>query len=395
MKRKALILGLLILIGICIVVFFTLQNPNFKGIGPALKPPAGDIADRLENQLAGEDIDFPLALPPSFKISLFAKGVGNARVLKFDPTGNLVVSQPNSGKVVALVDKNKDGKSDETKVIVEQLNRPHGLAFNDGYLLVAETDKVSRFHYSNLTATGKEVLFNLPGGGGHSSRTIEFGKDNKLYTTIGSSCNACVEKDNFRAKMLVSEADGKDLKVFAQGLRNTVFFEPHPQTGELWGTDMGRDLLGDNTPPDDLNIIKEGHDYGWPYCYGQKIHDSDFDPKKEHSCKDTTPPVFEFPAHSAPLGLAFINSKNFNPDWEGDLLVSFHGSWNRSVPTGYKIVHLKVENNTITQSQDFISGWLEGDSSLGRPVDLVFDSEGRLFISDDKAGVVYLVTSNP
>jgi glucose/arabinose dehydrogenase len=218
--------------------------------------------------------------------------------------------------------------------------------------------------------------------GRHFTRTIKIIKG-KLYTSVGSSCDTCRESDEMRATLLVSDTDGKNLRVFARGLRNTVFFVEGPD-GKIWGTDMGRDFLGDNLPPDDINIIEDGKDYGWPFCYGEMVRDSHFEAGQDPDyCTNTTPPVFAFPAHVAPLGLTFM---------EGDLLVALHGSWNSSTPVGYKVVKLDVNARSVSNIQDFITGFIKGNEVLGRPVDLAIDKKGRLFISDDKAGLIYIVT---
>jgi len=317
-----------------------------------------------------------------------------ARDLEFSPGNTLLVSDPSSGKVVALPDKNKDGRADIVKEIVTGLNKPHGLAFYRSYFYVAELTRISRYKWDeqSLTAMFDRELFAVPYNGGHSTRSLVIDKDGNLFVTIGSSCNVCVEKHDWLAAVVVSDVEGRDPRPFAKGLRNSVFIKIHPVTGELWGTEMGRDLLGDNIPPEEINIIRSGGDYGWPYCFDEKIHDDNFDSKREHSCSETTSPIWKMQAHSAPLGIAFISSKQFSKEWQGDLLVAFHGSWNRSIPTGYKIVRLNVEGNKIIGQEDFLTGFLQGSSTLGRPVDLEFDKDGSLYISDDKVGAVYKVS---
>lgn len=189
--------------------------------------------------------------------------------------------------------------------------------------------------------------------------------------------------------MLISDLDGSNIQVYATGLRNSVFFA-FDKSGRLWGTDMGRDNLGDNLPPDELNIISIGSDYGWPYCYGKNVRDSKFfSGEKVTYCAATQETAYDFPAHVAPLGLAFINSAMFSAADQGDLLVAFHGSWNSSTPVGYKIVKLSILGNSVVGMSDFLDGWLQANGVLGRPVDLVFDKAGALYISDDKAGVIY------
>lgn len=245
-------------------------------------------------------------------------------------------------------------------------------------------------------------MFNLPYNGGHNTRSLVFNQKGDLFVTLGSSCNVCGEKDPWLASIIISDAEGNNPRVFAKGLRNSVFLTINPKSDELWATDMARDNLGDDLPADEINIIRENKNYGWPYCFGKNISDSDFINQtslafKIAPCDNRIVelPIFEIPAHSAPLGLTFINSAQFPDSWQGDLLVSYHGSWNRSVPTGYKIVHLKVNGNTITGVEDFLTGFLPENfangpqSALGRPVDVIFDRQGSLYLSDDKAGVIY------
>ncbi len=319
------------------------------------------------------------------KVKIFANLDGSKpRVLAFDPNGVLFVSMPEKGSVAALIDSDKNGQTDEVKTVVSGLNKPHGIAFSGEFLYIGETDKVVRYKYnpSVLRADSKEVLFNIPGGGRHFTRTIKINKD-KLFTSIGSSCDTCLDGE-YRASVLTSDLDGKNLKEFARGLRNTVFFT-FDNLGNMWGPDMGRDFLGDNLPSEEINLIEESGDYGWPYCYGDKIRDTRFmNGEKMDYCKNTKSPIFEMPAHIAPLGIVF--------DPQGNLLVAQHGSWNSTIPVGYKIVKLLKNGNEITGIEDYLIGFLDGENVLGRPVDLIFDNKDNLYISDDKAGLIYKVS---
>lgn len=371
---------------------------NLRRSGPASGPiptqPAGGQAYGKTG--AQNTTGLPLALPPGFSISTFAKGLENPRVLARDGNNHMLVSEPSKGKVIALSDANMDGAADEEIIVVQGLNSPHGLAFKDGKLFIAETNQVAVYDYDATTAqaSNKKKLVDLPGKGGHFTRTIGFGPDGRLYIAIGSSCNVCVEKDSMRASIQVANADGSNVKTFASGLRNSVFFAFHPTTGQLWAMDMGRDQIGDDVPPEEMNIITEGKNYGWPYCWGKQVHDANFDRSGAFAdfCKTTESPVIEYQAHSAPLGIAFI-PKTWPEEYHDDVLVAFHGSWDRTDPVGYNIVRFKLdEKGTYLGAEDFISGWLSGNSSFGRPVDLLFDDGGNLFISDDKAGVVYRVS---
>ncbi|MFY9462356.1 MAG: PQQ-dependent sugar dehydrogenase, partial [Candidatus Sungiibacteriota bacterium] len=388
---------------------------NFRGAKVFFEKPPEDIAKIINTT------GMPLVLPAGFSISLFAKDLGNPRVMTWDPAGNLAVSIPDQGKVVALPDRNADGVADEVITVAQGLNRPHGLAVRCTercQLFIAETDKVTVYDYEydesrrlHFPVNGRKII-DLPGGGNHFTRTLLFmpePNDHRLLISAGSSCNVCVEKDERRAKILISNADGSEPKEFARGLRNAVFMAIHPVTKKIWATEMGRDLLGDDLPPDEIDIVEAGKNYGWPICYGKNIHDTDFDPAPgqarygagKNPCAEFMPSYIDIPAHSAPLGLAFIPEEGWPQEYWYNLIVAYHGSWNRSVPTGYKVVryklnergeYLDVDSTGSPQAEDFISGWLTDKGVLGRPVDILIQPGGIMYISDDKAGVIYRVT---
>lgn len=350
------------------------------------------LAPAIMEQKVGERADF-LKISSPFTIGIFVKSLeGGARDLVFSPEGILLVSIPSLGKVAALPDKNGDGTADEIKDVLIDLDKPHGLAFFDGKLYVAETTRVTRYNWDGTTlqASLDKVLFSIPYiNPGHSTRTIAFNKNGEMFVSIGSSCDVCFEKEPWLATVIVSDKDGNNPTLFAKGLRNAVFIAVNPHTQELWGTEMGEDDLGEDLPPDEIDIIRKGLDYGWPNCYGNKVFDAQFNPSGNPDiCISTEGPIYEIAAHSAPLGLAFIDSKQFPKDWQNDLLVAYHGSWGRSTPSGYKIVRLRVSGNTILGEEDFITGFLP---AIARPVDLVFDTHGSLYISDDKGGMIYKV----
>lgn len=388
-------IGILLLIVIVVVGKFYYQN--LRGIVPAFAPSAGNITTELSSSTNSTSI--PLALPSGFKVSIYAKDVPNARVITYDQHGVMLVSEPSQGKVVALVDTDANGQADKQITVIRGLNLPHGIAFHDGKLYVAETNAVATYVYdaTSYTASGRKKIIDLPSGGNHYSRTIAFGPDNKLYIAIGSTCNVCKESDARRAAILVANADGSDVKIFASGLRNAVFFVWNPYDFRMWATTMGRDLIGDDIPPDTINIVSEGKNFGWPYCYGKNVWDKTFDASKkaEDFCKTVEPSYIDLQAHSAALGLAFI-PEVWGKEYAGDLLIAYHGSWNRSQPTGYKIVRIKLDSKGGYEStEDFMSGWLSGAKNaagaLGRPVDLSFAKDGTLYVSDDKAGVIYKI----
>lgn len=419
-KRVIIIIAIVLALGGVWAGMFYWKN--LRGSGPAFSSPSGNIANQIdkaeEQGVAGEPAEsvngtnMPLKLPVGFSISVFARDLGSPRVLAFDPEGRILVSVPSQGKVLRLTDTDSDGKSDKTETILQGLRKPHGLAFEYGncafsshncILFVAEEDKVSAYDYKDRQddkAVLMKKLMDLPTGGNHTSRSLLFA-NGQLYVAIGSSCNVCNEKDQRRASILTMNVDGSNQKTFATGLRNTVFMAVNPWTNQVWGTDMGRDLLGDNTPPEEVNIIdpstssgQEAPDYGWPTCYGQNVHDTNFDKNTyiQNPCNGKVPPVVEMQAHSAPLGLAFINNDKWPKDYQKDLIVAFHGSWNRTTPTGYKLVRIKLdEEGKYEGEEDFITGWIDGKSALGRPVDVSFAINGDLYLTDDKAGVIYKV----
>ncbi len=341
--------------------------------------------------------DLPLKLPKGFSVSIFAKDLPGARVMRFDHLGNIWVSRTSAGAVTRLDVKN--GQVVKQSDVFSGMQKPHGLAFDpqdNNFLYVAEENRIRSFRVDEGAGNGKEVL-SLPSGGGHFTRTAGFGPDGGLYVSVGSSCNVCRESDQRRATILRFDPATKQSRVFARGLRNAVFFTWNPADGQMWATEMGRDWLGDDLPPDEINIIKDGQNYGWPICYGKNIHDTDFDKNAyiRNPCSEPfeTGSFIDIPAHSAPLGLAFIPPNSSWPeDYWHDLIVAYHGSWNRSEPAGYKVVRYRFDKNgSYGGVEDFITGWLAPDGALGRPVDVLVQPGGVMYISDDKAGVIYRV----
>jgi glucose/arabinose dehydrogenase len=405
MKKPIAIIGIILtFLGLGAAAYYW---KDLRGAGPAVLPPPRDIAKALQNAKAapgGDAADpaaFPLKLPPGFTIGIFARNLPGARVLALDPVGHLLVSLTSQGRVVALGDSRDAGVADAVVTVLTELNRPHGLAFGPEEkprLYVAETDKVAAYDYDpeRPTATFRQKIADLPPGGRHFTRSLVFlpsPRDHRLLISVGSSCNVCEENDSRRAKILAVDPDGGELTTFASGLRNSVFMAVHPLSKHVWATEMGRDYLGDDLPPDEINLILEGRDYGWPYCYGKRVHDDQFDPGGTHweFCAETIPSFIDIPAHSAPLGLAFF-PEEWPREFRYNLLVAYHGSWNRTVPTGYKVVRYKLDKaGNPVDAEDFITGWLTPQGALGRPVDILIADDGVIFISDDKAGVVYRV----
>ena len=335
-----------------------------------------------------------LSVPAGLKVTYFARDLDGVRFMAVAPDGVLYASQPGRGRVVRLPDANHDGVADSTVVVVTGMNQPHGLAFHKGALYVAATDGVARVALgADGKATGTPVYVNhYSGGGGHWSRTIVFGADSAMYVSVGSSCNLCVEQSSDRAAVLRFNEDGSGKRVFASGLRNAVGLAVEPQTGALWASQNERDDLSPNhedLPPEEINILTDGADYGWPYCYGDRVPNPEYNDAAR--CSRTVPPAAKLQAHSAPLGMSFLARASALPDaYRGDLLVAYHGSWNRSAPTGAKVVLVHVSAGNPGAVEDFITGWQRADGSRwGRPVDIAVASDGSVMISDDTGGAIY------
>lgn len=332
-----------------------------------------------------------LVVPPGFAITVFAAGLGSPRMLAVGPGGHLYVSIPSEGKILVLPDADGDGAADRTVIFAEGLGRPHGLAFRGGDLYVAAAGALYRLRDGDgdLRAESREIVSrDVPGAKGHWTRSVAVGPDDRLYVSAGSSCNVCREEDPRRAAVLRFALTGGPAEIFAAGLRNSVGLAFHPRTGELWGSDNGRDWLGDDLPPEEINRIVAGGDYGWPFCYGQRVPDPDFGSRQR--CENTVPPAVEMQAHSAPLGIAFGFDLDFPGAYRRMLYVAFHGSWNRTVPTGYKLVGIPFAGGRPAgPAVDIVSGWLEGLTAWGRPVAPLAGADGALYLSDDRAGAVY------
>ncbi|MEK7218096.1 MAG: PQQ-dependent sugar dehydrogenase [Patescibacteria group bacterium] len=372
--------------------FFAIGIPVFLTLGGCTAPAANPPSPSPPSEAAGaaNKTGLPLTLPPGFTMQIVADRLPGARVLARDAGGNIWVSRPSEG-TVSVLDAG-DGTPQGTRAALRGLRRPHGLAFDasGGTLYVAEETRIIAVD-ADVPARRRTVSV-LPPGGRHWTRSLAFGSDGRLYVSIGSTCDACVEADLRHGAVLSMNPDGSDVKTAAKGLRNAVFLSQGPD-GRIWATEMGRDFLGDGLPPDEVNVVVEGAHYGWPFCYGKQVRDARFRPRETFDCSRTVPSHIDLPAHVAPLGLAFIPD-TWPQDMRGDLLVALHGSWNSTQPVGYKIVRIPLDANGKQEGpmQDFVSGWLRPDGTvLGRPVDLLFGRDGTLYVTDDKRGVVYLV----
>ena len=362
---------------------------------PLLVPPA--LAGAVAADPSRRFVDKTVQLPPGFSISLYAL-VKGPRFMAFSPAGDLYVAEPWEGAIAVLPDRDRDGVADEQIIFAGGLKRPHSLAFHGGAVYVGESNRVVRLEDrdGDLRADATTVIVSdLPDGGSHWTRTVAFGPDGKLYVSVGSSCNICIETDWHRATILQYNPDGSDGRVYAGGLRNSVGLTWQPGSGRFYATENGRDNMGDDRPPEEINEIRDGGDYGWPRCHGADIRDPRHGQAAD-ACANQIAPVVPMQAHSAPLGLTFVTSPAFPAAYNGDLIVAFHGSWNRRVPTGYKLVRVPFRDGQPTGAvEDFLTGFLTGNEAWSRPVGVTFGPDGALYMSDDRGHAVFRITYTP
>ena len=346
-----------------------------------------------------------IVLPEGFEIKIYADDVENARSMAISPSGTIFVGNRNKDNVFALKDTDGDNVIDKKYLITNKLkNMPNGVAFHDGDLYVAEVNKIWKFENieENLSHLDKfdeyleePILISddFPSDRHHGWKYISFGPDGKLYVPVGAPCNICESRDEIYASITRMNPDGSNKEIYAKGVRNTVGFTWHPETKQLWFTDNGRDMLGDNIPPCELNKVTEkDQHFGYPYCHGSDIGDPEFG--GEYSCSDFVMPAQNLDPHVAPLGLKFYTGKMFPDEYKGDIFIAEHGSWNRSKKIGYRISRVKIENNKSVGYETFIYGWLDDEEqeAWGRPVDILILEDGSMLISDDKANAIYRVT---
>ena len=349
-------------------------------------------------QLAYANKELPLntiKLPQGFEINIFATNVPNARSMSLSPNGTLFVGTRKAGNVYAILDHNRDNIADETITIARGLNMPNGVAFSNGSLYVAEVNRILR--YDNIENHLKDppepvvVNDNFPKYRGHGWKFIRFGPDGMLYVPVGAPCNVCERKDKRYASIMRMNPDGTGLNIFSRGVRNTVGFDWDPDTKELWFTDNGRDWMGDDLPPDELNHAPEkGLHFGFPYCHGKNIADPEFG--KKHMCDEFTSPAMELGPHVAPLGMRFYTANMFPDKYRKQIFIAEHGSWNRSVPIGYRLTLVQLKHNRAVKYDVFAEGWLQNGKAWGRPVDILIMPDGALLVSDDHAGAIYRIS---
>ena len=337
-----------------------------------------------------------LHMPAGFSVAVYARDLAGARMLRFTAAGDLLVSRPRAGSVELLArDPANLQQAAGRRVLLSGLSRPHGIDIADGWLYVGETDAIGRVRFDEKTGALRgdyqRIVTGLTGNGNHWSKTVRIGPDGYLYVAQGSTCNVCAESDARRATIMRFQRDGSGGEIYARGLRNSVGMDWAPWSQQLYATDNGRDLLGDDFPPCELNRIEQSGFYGWPYINGFGVLDPDLGKGKEALLPTAIAPAFGFRAHNAPLGMHFLRNAKLPAGYERTALVALHGSWNRSSPDGYKVVALHWRADGTIEQTDFLTGFEDNGNVIGRPVDIAEGPDGAIYISDDYAGVIYRV----
>lgn len=356
------------------------------------------LASGLLAIAAVEAAELPLErikLPPGFAIEVYAR-VPNARAMAWGERGTLFVGSMSEGKVYAV--RERAGGPREVLTLAQGLARPVGVAFRAGALYVSAIDRILRFdrieERLGQAPLPSKLAAEFPSDRHHGWKFIAFGPDGWLYVPVGAPCNICEPDSEKYANIQRISPDGKAREVYARGVRNTVGFDWHPQTGELWFTDNGRDFLGDDLPPDELNHASApGQHFGYPYCHGKNIADPDFG--KKRSCAESRPPAQELGAHVASLGMRFYTGKQFPAKFQGQIFIAEHGSWNRHEKAGYRISLVRLEGARAVSYEPFAEGWLQGQSAWGRPADVLVAPDGALLVADDHAGAIYRISYRP
>jgi glucose/arabinose dehydrogenase len=354
--------------------------------------------------LLGRGIEAPTAeralaqlqVADGFRLEVYSSDVPLARWPLATPAGDLIVSRTRGDQVVLLErDANGDGRPDGVRTLIDRIEHPHGLALHEGWLYVAHASGVARIRFDTgagaVSGALEDVASDFTSNGFHRTKSITFGPDGWLYVAQGSTCNVCIEQDTRRAAIMRMQPDGSQRELFATGLRNSVGLDWAPWDGALYATENGRDLLGDDLPPDELNRIEPGGFYGWPYVHGADIADPDFAAGHDRDIARAVPPAHAFRAHNAPLGLLFLDGGTLPAAYARTALVALHGSWNRSQPDGYKVVALDFTADGRIVERDFLSGFQGPDGLIGRPAGLTQGPDGAIFVTDDYAGVIYRI----
>ncbi|QCR24429.1 sorbosone dehydrogenase family protein [Pontibacter sp. SGAir0037] len=370
------------------------SNNDVAKTGPTENEQAEDTGISLPTGPLDKDLE-RIKLPQGFRIDYYAKGVENARSMAISPSGIVFVGTRTEDKVYAVVDENRDGKADEVVEIASGLNSPNGVAFKDGDLYVGEINRIIRFRNIEQSFRNKPqfevVTDTYPSDAHHGWKYIAFGPDGKLYVPVGAPCNICKSDNPVYATITRINEDGTGQEIYAEGVRNSVGFAWHPETEELWFTDNGRDMLGNDVPSDELNRApQKGLHFGYPYCHQGDISDPEFG--NQRNCNEFEKPVQKLGAHVASLGFKFYTGNMFPAKYKNQIIMAQHGSWNRDSKVGYRLMTVTLEGNKAVAYEPFAEGWLEGEDDWGRPVDVVTMRDGSLLVSDDKHNAIYRIT---
>ncbi|NUO64172.1 MAG: sorbosone dehydrogenase family protein [Gemmatimonadaceae bacterium] len=380
-------------LGLSVAVLIACQSQE----SPAQQKMTRPGAERHDTALAPQfalhsTLGGKLRAPEGLEVDYFARNTGSVRFMVLGPDGAVYASRPGEGDILRLADTNGDGTADDVSTVISGLNRPHGMAFLRDSFYVAEGSQLTAFPLDANHRPGgaRRRVATYSGGGGHWTRTVIVGPDSLLYVSVGSSCNICEGDTPQRAAVLQAQRSGMT-RPYSIGLRNAVGLAVNPATREIWVTTHERDNLGDDVPPEEIDILKDGADYGWPYCWGDREPNPEY--KNAARCAQTTPPALMMQAHSAPLGIAFLRgATQLRSEYQGDALVAFHGSWNRSVPTGAKVVRVRIADGKPVSYEDFVTGWQDASGDRwGRPVGVLVNRDGSVLISDDSGNAIYRV----
>jgi glucose/arabinose dehydrogenase len=411
---KRNLFGIVILCGLLLVLAYTAkrarQEVTHAGVTENVPPPAVQQAAAAVPDASfsprmlpfSKELMSRLKAPAGFRVAVFADGVTHARMIAVAADGTVYVTQPRLGQVTALRDSDGDGTAETRRTVATGLNGVHGIALRAGKLYLATPTSIytAAIQADGTIAKPAVLVGDLPEGRGHAARTMAFGQDGMLYVSVGSTSNDTPEANPEHATILQMRADGSGRKVYARGLRNTEAFAWHPQTREMWGMDIGSDRRGPDLPPEELNQIKDGGDYGWPWCYGKRVGDAmtagqPDGATKEAYCARTEPMSLGYQAHSSPIQLVFYTGNQFPAEYRNDAFVTMRGSWNRRPAVGHKVVRIRFDAaGHPTAFEDFLTGFLteDGAARFARPAGLAQMPDGSLLIGDDSNGVIYRVT---
>lgn len=363
------------------------QNTGMEAFVPSPRTPSSERVEQLQ-------------LPDGFRIDFFARNLGHARMMAVDTDGAVYLTTPTQNRVLELRDTNGDGAADDVRPLFRGLRDVHGITiYQDRMYLASPTTVWLARRQGDAFTDPKVIIDDLPRGGRHPNRTLGVGPDGKLYISVGSSCNACEEENPEHATILRVELDGSDRVILAEGLRNTIGFDWHPETQQLWGMDHGSDGRGDNIPPEELNLLEQGNHYGWPWVYGENQPDPVWEREQPETVSrfldKATPAAMTYQAHSSPLGFVFYRSDMFPEKYRTGAFVPYRGSWNRCPPTGYKVAFVQFDSSgQPTGFEDFVTGFLmdDGQTRFARLAGIAVAQDGALLVADDSNGVIYRIS---